>query len=156
MIRCTLIWMNKLKSKSRIDSTLLSFPSKWRSWFFFLSFAFLNISFPKSETRTGSSVRSWELHSVIIAFEEFTVFCTGKSFSEAHNICRTCCVPNCSECQNKTKTTICVHYMFCRYSQLTIFMSNEQSVVILWVCWCKNKSLWQRFTCTRAIITCRF
>ena len=39
---------------------------------------------------------------------------------------------NCSECQNKTKTTICVHNMFCRYSELTIFMNNEQSVDILW------------------------
>ena len=29
---------------------------------------------------------------------------------------------NCSECQNKT--TICVHNMFCRYSELTIFMNN--------------------------------
>ena len=58
---------------------------------------------------------------------------------------------NCSECQNKTKTTICVHNMFCRYSELTIFMNNEQSVIILWVSWCKNKSFWQRFTCT----TCR-
>ena len=55
---------------------------------------------------------------------------------------------NCSECQNKTKTTIWVHNMFCRYSELTIFMNNEQSVVILWVSWCKNKSFWQRFTCT--------
>ena len=25
---------------------------------------------------------------------------------------------------------------------------NEQSVVILWVSWCKNKSFWQRFTST--------
>ena len=54
---------------------------------------------------------------------------------------------NCSECQNKTKATICVHNMFCRYSELTIFMNNEQSVLILWVSWCKNKSFWQRFTC---------
>ena len=38
---------------------------------------------------------------------------------------------NCSECQNKTKTTICVHNMFCRHSELTIFMKNEQSVVTL-------------------------
>ena len=38
--------------------------------------------------------------------------------------------------------------MFCRYSELTIFMNNEQSVVILWVSWCKNKSFWQRLTCT--------
>ena len=55
---------------------------------------------------------------------------------------------NCSECQKKRRTTIYVHNMFCRYSQLTIFMNNEQSVVILWVSWCKNKSFWQRFTCT--------
>ena len=27
---------------------------------------------------------------------------------------------NCSECQNKTKTTICAHNMFCRYSELAI------------------------------------
>ena len=49
---------------------------------------------------------------------------TGKSFLEAHNICRTCCVPKFTECRNKTKTTICVHNMFCRYSELTIFMNN--------------------------------
>ena len=59
---------------------------------------------------------------------------------------------NCSKCQNKTKTTICVHNMFCRYSELTIFMNNEQSVIILWVSWCKNKSYWQRFTCTTLLI----
>ena len=41
--------------------------------------------------------------------------------------------------------------MFCRYSELTIFMKNEQSVVILWVSWCKNKSFWQRFTCTQSV-----
>ena len=40
---------------------------------------------------------------------------------------------NCSECQNKTKTAICVHKLFCSYSELTIFMNNEQSFVILWV-----------------------
>ena len=50
---------------------------------------------------------------------------------------------NCSECKNNTKITICVHNMFCRYSELTIFMNNEQSFVILWVSWCKNKSFWQ-------------
>ena len=72
---------------------------------------------------------------------------TVKSFSEARNICRNCCVPI-SECQNQTKTTICVHNKFCRYSELTIFMKCEQSVVILWVSWCKNKSFWQIFTCT--------
>ena len=37
------------------------------------------------------------------------------------------CKKNCFKCQNITKTTICVHSMFCRYSELTIFMNNEQS-----------------------------
>ena len=40
---------------------------------------------------------------------------------------------NCSECQNETKTTICAHNMSCRYSELTIFMKNDQSVIIVWV-----------------------
>ena len=52
---------------------------------------------------------------------------TGKSFSEVV-VCQ-----NFFECQNKTKTTICVHNMSCRYSELKIFMKNEQSAVILWV-----------------------
>jgi hypothetical protein len=58
-----------------------------------------------------------------------------KSFSEARNATSAEHVvyQNCPECQNKTKTTICVHNMFCRYSEPTIFMNNEQSVVILWV-----------------------
>ena len=64
------------------------------------------------------------------------------------------CTWNCSECQNKTKTTICVHNMFCRYSELRIFMKNEQPVIILWVSWCKNKSFWQRFTCKADIFFC--
>ena len=58
---------------------------------------------------------------------------------------------NCSECQNKTKTTSCVHNMFCRYSEVTILMNNEQSVIILWVSWRKNKSFWQIFTCNQFI-----
>ena len=55
---------------------------------------------------------------------------TGKSFSEARNICRTCqlCTKIALNVKTKQKTTICVHNMFCRYSELTIFMNNEQSV----------------------------
>ena len=41
--------------------------------------------------------------------------------------------------------TISVHNMFSPGLSLEF---NEQSVVILWVSWCKNKSFWQRFTCT--------
>ena len=65
--------------------------------------------------------------------------------SAEHVVCQ-----NCSECQNKTKITICVHNML-RYCELTIFMNNEQSVVILCVSWCKNKSFWQKFTCITLI-----
>ena len=84
IIKMYILWFEWTSWNSNLEFTLLSFPSKWRSWFFFLSFAFLNISFPKSETRTGSNVRSWELHSIIIAFEEFKVFCTGYLFLLSH------------------------------------------------------------------------
>ena len=30
---------------------------------------------------------------------------------------------------------------------------NEQSIVIFWISWCKNKSFWQRFTYTNAWTT---
>ena len=58
---------------------------------------------------------------------------TGKSFQKLATSAEHVVYPNCSECWKKTKTTICVHNMFCRYSELTIFMNNEQSVIILWV-----------------------
>ena len=85
---------------------------------------------------------SMPLHQSICFWKRFTCTCKIANPSSEHAVYQ-----NCSECQNKTKTTICVHDMFCRYSELTIFMNNEQSVVILWVSWCKNKSFWQRFTC---------
>ena len=75
--------------------------------------------------------------------------CTGKSFSEACNICRTCCVPKLFWMSKQIKNSnLCTQHVL-QVSELTIFMNKEQSVVILWVSWCKNKSFWQRFTCTR-------
>ena len=54
---------------------------------------------------------------------------------------------NCSECQ-KIKKTICVHNMFWAWNfHVLNWWFKEQSVVILWVSWCKNKSFWQSFTC---------
>ena len=52
---------------------------------------------------------------------------------------------NCFECQNKSKkqflyTTCSEHVFFGEF--------NEQSLVILWVNWCKNKGFRKRFTCT--------
>ena len=49
--------------------------------------------------------------------------------------------------------TISVHDMFSpglslEFSCIEFVIFNEQSVIILWVCWRKNKSFWQRFTCS--------
>ena len=57
------------------------------------------------------------------------------------NIRRTCCVQKLFWMSE----TISVHNMFFPGMSLEF---NEQSVVILWVSWCKNESFWQRFTCT--------
>ena len=57
------------------------------------------------------------------------------------NMGRTCCVQKLFWMSE----TISVHNMFSPGLSLEF---NEQSVVILWVSWCKNKSFWQRFTCT--------
>ena len=58
---------------------------------------------------------------------------------------------NCSEYQNKNKKTICVHNMFWAWNfHVLNWWFNEQSVVILWVIWCKNKSFWQLITITES------
>ena len=48
--------------------------------------------------------------------------------------------------------TISVHNMFSpglslEFLCIELVIFNEQSVILLWVIWCKNKSFWQRFTC---------
>ena len=58
----------------------------------------------------------------------------------------TCCVKfgYCFECQNNNKNihTTC--------SELVFFEEfNEQSLIILWVNWCKNEGFWKRFTCKK-------
>ena len=68
---------------------------------------------------------------------------------QAQNMPRTCCVHKLFWMLKQK--TICVHNMFlacCEHVLSLQFSSNEQSVVILCVSWCKNKSFWQRFTCT--------
>ena len=46
-------------------------------------------------------------------------------------------------------TTCSPHVLILEFSCIELVIQlNEQSVVILWVIWCKNKSFWQRFTCT--------
>ena len=69
--------------------------------------------------------------------------------SSVHENCklRTCYVHKLFFAFVLTFRTIYVH-MFWLCSELAIFMywTREQSVVILWVSWCKNKSFWQLFT----------
>ena len=41
-------------------------------------------------------------------------------------------------------------YLYTTCCQLVFFLEfNEQSLVILWVNWCKNEGFWKRFTCIR-------
>ena len=64
-----------------------------------------------------------------------------------------------------TKIVLNVRNNFCTKRvlprlELGIFMywtcnSMNKSVVILWVSWCKNKSFWQRFTCTYLAVQIR-
>ena len=70
---------------------------------------------------------------------------TDKSFSEAHNICRACCVPKLfwMSKQNKNNNLCTTHVLQVFWA----YNFHEQSVVILWVSWCKNMSFRQRFTC---------
>ena len=66
-------------------------------------------------------------------------FCQKLFFLQ--NMGRTCCVQKLSW----KSETISVHNIFSPGLSLEF---NEQSVIILWVSWCKNKRFWQRFTCT--------
>ena len=63
---------------------------------------------------------------------------------QAQNMGRTCCVQKLFF----TFRTIYVHNMFgaCSFHVLN-WQINEQSSVILWASWCKNKCFWKRFTC---------
>ena len=56
----------------------------------------------------------------------------------------------CTEIVLNVKTNFCTQYvlpLFWAWNFLVLnFWFNEQSVIILWVSWCKNESFWQRFT----------
>ena len=53
----------------------------------------------------------------VVCFDLVRAFLQKLATSAEHVV-----YPNCSECQNTTKTTICVHSMFCRYhEQWTIY-----------------------------------
>ena len=82
----------------------------------------------------------------------FVVICTGKSLSEAllfaeHGENRLC-----TKIVLNNIRTISVHTMFSlglSFEFSCIELVIQWTIVdILWVSWCKNKSFWQRFTCT--------
>ena len=52
----------------------------------------------------------------------------------------------CFECQTKTKKQL-LYTTCCELVFLEEF--NAQSLVILWVNWCKNEGFWKKFTCTQ-------
>ena len=60
---------------------------------------------------------------------------------------------NCSECQKQFLYTTCSPQIWAWNIHVLNLQFNEQSVVILWVSSCKNKSIWQRFTCTNRYVT---
>ena len=96
-------------------------------------------------------------NSVVFDIPLFGPSFTGKSFSEALILesvnpqydkrlfiefpekykFRTCCVQK-----------LFLLFLFWQCSELVFFGEfNEQSLVILWVNWCKNEGFWKRFTC---------
>jgi hypothetical protein len=54
----------------------------------------------------------------------------------------------CFDVQNNlcTQHVLSLQFSSC-FHELNLYF-NEQSFVILWVSWCKNKCFWKRFTCT--------
>ena len=67
-----------------------------------------------------------------------------------------CCLAGCSKRAPWVPNIylMCVHNMFWAWNfHLLNWQFNEQSFVILWVSWCKNKLFWKRFTCTNSSST---
>ena len=65
----------------------------------------------------------------------------------------------CTKIVLNVRNNFCTQHFLPRL-ELGIFMywtcnSMNKSVVILWVSWCKNKSFWQRFTCTYLAVQIR-
>jgi hypothetical protein len=54
--------------------------------------------------------------------------------------------------KQKQKNNLCTQHVL---SMFWAYNFHEQSVIILWVSWCKNKSFWQRFICTKRFIWVR-
>ena len=74
---------------------------------------------------------------------------------QAQNMGRTCFVHELFWMSKQKRNNLCTQHdlpMFWAWNFHALNLQfNEQYVVILWVSWCKNKSFWQRFTCTLII-----
>ena len=72
---------------------------------------------------------------------------------QAQNIGRTCCVHKLlwiSKLKQKqfVYTTCSPHVLSLEFSCIELVNSMNNPLSYLWVSWCKNKTFWQRFTCT--------
>ena len=108
--------------------------------------------------------KMWKMlskHACLLGWSEYQK-CTGKSFSEAlifastnpkYDKLRKCCVQKLFFAFYLIFRTIYVHNMFWAWNfHLLNLWFNDQSFVILWVSWNKNKCFWKRFTCTNYIV----
>ena len=83
----------------------------------------------------------------IFEFEYRQIFVRSSSFFQ--NMGKTCCVQRLSECQKQFLYTKWSPQILALNFHVLNLLFNEQSVVILWVSWCRNKNFWQRFTCKK-------
>ena len=94
---------------------------------------------------------SWTTLTVLTT----AIACTGKSFSEA--LILESVNPQYDESVHWIPRKIHLHNMLCTNIVLNVKTKKqflyttccelEQSLVILWVNWCKNEGFWKRFTC---------
>ena len=74
----------------------------------------------------------------------------SQIFAKSSSFCRTweehVVYKNCFECQKQFLYTTCSPQVWAWNFHVLSLWFNKQSVVILWVSWCKNKSFWQIFT----------
>ena len=72
---------------------------------------------------------------------------TGKSLSEALLFAEHGENMLCTKIVLNVRNNFCSPQVWAWKFHVLNFSFNEQSAVLLWVSWCKNKSFWQRFTC---------
>ena len=96
----------------------------------------------------------WYIYLYVLIFApkfSSNVKSTGKSLSEALIFAAHGENMLCTEIVLNVKNNFCTQHVlpmfWARNFHVLNLYFNEQSVVILWVSWCKNKNFWQIFTC---------